>query len=132
MVLRGKTFMLSLVGKDLETVTRMKFTTANNTAGGDCKGADGAGHHQSRVFPVLEDPLGQSGDLSLVQISPDTVLSLVEPYYAGTKVYAITTHLKTSKMSPTKGILLELCFYGIRTPIIDPFRSWKPLTITTH
>ena len=24
----------------------------------------------------------------------DTVLSLVEPYYAGAKVYAITTHLK--------------------------------------
>ena len=57
-VLRGKTFVLSLVGKGMETVTRMKFTTANNTAGGDCKGADGASHHQSRVFPVLEDPLG--------------------------------------------------------------------------
>ena len=32
--------------------------------------------------------------LSLVQISPDTLLSLVEPYYAGTKVYAIT-HINT-------------------------------------
>ena len=37
---------------------------------------------------------GQSGDLSLVQIPPYTVLSLVEPYYAGAKVYAITTHRK--------------------------------------
>ena len=35
--------------------------------------------------------LRQSGALSLVQISGDTLLSLVEPYYAGTKVYAITT-----------------------------------------
>ena len=31
----------------------------------------------------------QSGALSLVQIPPDTLLWLVEPYYAGTKVYAI-------------------------------------------
>ena len=29
---------------------------------------------------------------------PDTVLSLVELYYAGARVYAITTHLKASKM----------------------------------
>ena len=35
----------------------------------------------------------QSGALSLVQITRDTVLSLVEPYYAGAKVYTITTHL---------------------------------------
>ena len=35
---------------------------------------------------------GQSGTLSLVNIQPDTVLSLVEPYYAGAKEYAITTH----------------------------------------
>ena len=42
----------------------------------------------------------QSGALSLVQIHPDTVLSLVELYYAGAKVYAITTHLKTCKMPP--------------------------------
>ena len=60
-VLRGKTFMLLLVGEGLEAVTRLKFTTANNTAGGDCKGADGASHHQSRVFPVQEDPLGRQG-----------------------------------------------------------------------
>ena len=34
----------------------------------------------------------QSGDLSLVQTSPDTGLSLVELFYAGAKVCAITTH----------------------------------------
>ena len=35
-----------------------------------------------------------SGALSLVQINPDTFLSLVEHYYA------ITTHLKASKIPP--------------------------------
>ena len=59
--MRGKTFTLLLVGEGLDAVTRLKFTTANNTAGGDCKGADGASHHQSRVFPVLEDPQGRPG-----------------------------------------------------------------------
>ena len=42
----------------------------------------------------------QSGALSLVQICRDTVLWLVEPFYAGAKVYAITTHLKVSKIPP--------------------------------
>ena len=51
-VQRAKTFRLLLVGSGLENVARMKFTTANNTAGGDCKGADGASHHQSREFQV--------------------------------------------------------------------------------
>ena len=41
----------------------------------------------------------QSGALSLVQIHPDTVLSLVELYYAGAKVYAITT--SSRKIPPT-------------------------------
>ena len=36
----------------------------------------------------------QSGALSLVQISPDTLLSLVELYFAVAEFYAITTHLK--------------------------------------
>ena len=31
-------------------------------------------------------------------IGPDTLLWLVEPYYTGAKVYAITTHIKESKM----------------------------------
>ena len=39
----------------------------------------------------------QSAALSLVQINPDTVLSLVEPYFAGSEVYAITTHIIHSK-----------------------------------
>ena len=60
----------------------------------------GAGRVQGAgtQVPQLGRP-GQSGALSLVQISPDTVLSLVEPDYAGTKVYAITTHLQASKMA---------------------------------
>ena len=41
---------------------------------------------------------GKSGALLLVQIPPDTVLWLVDFYYAGAKVYAITTHLKACKM----------------------------------
>ena len=48
-VLTDKTFRLLLVGAGLEAVTRVKFTTANNTAGGECKGAAGASHHQSQV-----------------------------------------------------------------------------------
>ena len=36
-----------------------------------------------------------SGALSLVQITPDTGLSLDEPYYA--KIYVITTRLRESK-----------------------------------
>ena len=47
----------------------------------------------------------QSGALPLVQICSDTVVSLVEPYYAGAKVYAITTHLKANKDS--------VCCYGM-------------------
>ena len=46
-----------------------------------------------------------SGALSTPQDPPDTVLWLLEPYYAGAKVYAITTHIKASKISHTKGIL---------------------------
>ena len=39
----------------------------------------------------------------------------MEAYYSGAKVYAITTHLKASKMPPTREILcLSLCLYGIR------------------
>ena len=49
-------------------------------------------------------------EIYLVQISPDTVLWLVEPYWADDKVYVITTHLKPSKMlPPTGGILLVFC-----------------------
>ena len=54
------------MGAGLEGVSRLKFTTANNTAGGDCKGADGASHHQSREFQVEEDPLGRPGYMKVV------------------------------------------------------------------
>ena len=37
-----------------------------------------------------DDSHHQSGTLSLVQTTPDTVLWLVDPYYTSTKVYAIT------------------------------------------
>ena len=40
----------------------------------------------------------------------DTVLSLVEPYYAGAKVYAITTQLKASKIPTTRAFYQFLCF----------------------
>ena len=39
--------------------------------------------------------------LPLVEIPRDTVLWLVESYYAGPRVYAITTRLKASKMPAT-------------------------------
>ena len=39
----------------------------------------------------------QSGALSLVLICPVTMLSLVEPSYAGIKVYVIPTHLKATE-----------------------------------
>ena len=56
----------------------------------------------------------QSDPLSLVQISPDSVLSLVVTYYAGTKVYVITRHLEAGKISPARVILcLFLCCYGM-------------------
>ena len=36
-VLDRTPFQLFLLGRGLETVTRVKFTTANNSYGGDCK-----------------------------------------------------------------------------------------------
>ena len=44
----------------------------------------------------------QSGALSLVKIPPDTVLWLVEPYYADTKVKAIKMPLTVSLFLPHK------------------------------
>ena len=44
----------------------------------------------------------------------DRVISLVEPYYAGAKVYAITTLLKASKLLHTRSIFcLSLCCYDM-------------------
>ena len=39
----------------------------------------------------------------------DTVLSLVEPYYDGAKVHAITTHIKASKMPPLEAFYVPFC-----------------------
>ena len=60
----------------------------------------------------LQQSVSQSEALSLVQISPDTGLSLVDTllcnmYYASAKVYAITTHLKASIFC------LSVCSYGM-------------------
>ena len=71
-------------------------------------------HSWKKAGGMQELTYRQSGALSLVVIRLDTLLSLVELYYAGTKVYAITTHFMASKMSPTRGILcLSLCCYGM-------------------
>ena len=50
-----------LIGSNLDSVTKIKFTTANNTQGGDCKGVGGESHHQSKVFDVVEDDFGRKG-----------------------------------------------------------------------
>ena len=66
------------------------------------------------ILPVVPTNTDSQADFSpewCTLIGPDcrdTVLSLVEPYSAGAKVYAITTHLKASKMPQTRGILLSL------------------------
>eukprot|EP00092_Neocalanus_flemingeri_P040341 GFUD01043936.1.p1 GENE.GFUD01043936.1~~GFUD01043936.1.p1 ORF type:complete len:964 (-),score=246.05 GFUD01043936.1:104-2995(-) len=39
--------VLHLVGVQLDQLTKIKFTTANNSFGGSCRGADGEGHFQS-------------------------------------------------------------------------------------
>ena len=59
----------------------------------------------------------QTGGLSLVQISPDTVLSLVELYYAGTKFFAIKTHLVRHVTRVILGILL--CSGSISGPCTE-------------
>jgi len=41
---------LNLIGLNLESMSRVKFTTANNTFGGECKGAHGESHFQSGEF----------------------------------------------------------------------------------
>ena len=73
-------------------------------------------HHHIMVMSAsgLEQSYSnQSAPLSLVQIPPDTTGSFVEPPYAGAKVYAITIHLKASKMS--------VCCYGMMC-------KWLPCT----
>ena len=66
---------------------------------------------------------------------PSRYCALLLPYNAGAKVYAITIHLKPTKMSPTRGILstvggfgcLKLCFYGIRE--LASATSWSSIWI---
>ena len=60
-VLEERGFTLFLIGNNLEDVAKIKFTTANNSQGGECKGVDGESHHQSREFEVEEDNLGRTG-----------------------------------------------------------------------
>ena len=54
------------------------------------------------------------------------ILWFVEPYYAGAKFYAITTHLKASKRPPFRGLLWFLvCFYRM----ISGFHAQKEYII---
>jgi metal transporter CNNM len=54
--------VLFLVGQNLENMSKVKFTTANNTFGGECKGAHGESHFQSSEFSseLVEDRPGFS------------------------------------------------------------------------
>ena len=55
--------------------------------------------------------LSRGGTL-IFEILP--ILSLAEPYYAGAKVYAITTQVKSSKLLPTRSIFcLSVCCYDM-------------------
>ena len=66
--------------------------------------------HGERQRNIIKPISLKAGRLSLVQIPPHAVLGMGDPYYAGSKVYAITTHLKASKMPPTtKGIFSFQC-----------------------
>ena len=60
-VLEETKFKLYLVGRNMEVVTRVKFTTANNTQGGDCKGDSGVSHHQTQTFEAQDDEFGRLG-----------------------------------------------------------------------
>ena len=87
-------------------------------------------HLQISVSKLLRAPL------SLVQIPPDAVFWLVEPYYACNKLYAITTHLKASKIGHFVPLwvhhfaMLGLeCWPMLRRMIIILFKlpSWRYL-----
>jgi len=51
-VTENNDILLYLVGANLENMSKVKFTTANNTYGGECKGAHGESHFQSSEFPT--------------------------------------------------------------------------------
>ena len=44
--------ILQLVGTNLDQLSTVKFTTANNSYGGSCRGANGQSHFQSGELPV--------------------------------------------------------------------------------
>ena len=68
----------------MSVITQISLT--DTETGGSSDLEDKSDH-----FHCGPTPVRQSGPLSLVQITRDTLLSLVEPYYyAGAKVYAIT------------------------------------------
>ena len=78
-VLEERSFTLFLVGNNLEKVTKIKFTTANNSQGGECKGVTGESHHQSREFQVTEDEFGRPGYKAVTIAGLDYQDG--EPYY---------------------------------------------------
>jgi len=78
-VLEETKFKLYLVGRNMELVTRVKFTTANNTQGGDCKGDSGVSHHQTQTFEAQDDEFGRLG-YKFVDIS-ELEYQAGEPYY---------------------------------------------------
>ena len=78
-VLEERSFTLFLVGNNLEEVTKIKFTTANNSQGGECKGVTGESHHQSREFQVTEDEFGRPGYKAVTIAGLDYQDG--EPYY---------------------------------------------------
>jgi len=44
--------VLNLVGIHIDQLAKIKFTTANNTFGGSCRGSDGEGHFQSNEMEI--------------------------------------------------------------------------------
>jgi len=53
-VYENNPIVLHLVGYNLDNLTKVKFTTANNTYGGSCRGSEGEGHFQSgEMEPVI-------------------------------------------------------------------------------
>ena len=91
----------------------------------------------SPASPSHQRSVRQSGDLSLVQICPDTVLSLVDsvhwtPYFAGPKVYAITTNLPESKTSFVPFLPFSVLLWHDKWPIHRKSMLEAPSAIKTQ
>ena len=54
-VLENNDLVLHLIGRNLDKVNMVKFTTANNSYGGSCRGHGGISHYQSGEIPVIVD-----------------------------------------------------------------------------